>query len=706
MASGTIYGSTGNQYIDSKIEWSSVTNNSANTSTVTASLYYKRNNTGFETKGTGGFSVTIDGQSQSASATMTITGSAWVLAMTATKTVSHNGDGTKTITISASGSISGTTLSSTSCSGRVSLTTIPRASTITSAINKTLDTACEVKWTPLAKAFRYKLKFSLGEWSYTTGAIHPNTTAAYIYTGYKLPLAVANQLPKAKTGTMTVALYTYSDSGATTQIGSASSKTFTVTVPNNSSTKPTVTMSLAPVDSLGDAFSALYIQGKSKVKATLSASGKYGATITSYKMYIGGKEYGSPYQSGYLSTPGTVTITGRAYDSRGYYNDIKTDITVIPYSKPQIKNVTASRCDSSGNLTDSGTHLKIEAKRSYSPVVSGGVQKNFCAIRYRYKTAEASSYSAWTTILASSSLDSDEIVTGALLNGALLTTKTYVVQVGVVDTIGGYANTTDTIPTDKVYMHRDGSRNALAIGKYVEKDNCVDIADDWDVCGRVYSLGKGKANIPNGSDLNDYKGFGVYNITSNSIAASLSNCPHQKAGVLIVSSSTGDAKQNGTWAYILQRYRSFDGKYEYYRLIYTGATADEWIYNKWECRSSPYWVDLGLSSNVATSTYKMGRSPFGCSYRVVDENHIYVAFNCSFTWSGENIIVNNNQIPEGYRPARNIYAFCAVGGKYIARAIVTTAGNLVIEWVQNLLSAEETTSRTVSWIDGYIDYWV
>ena len=137
MASGTIYGSTGNQYIDSKIEWSATANTSANTSSVTASLYYKRNNTGFETKGTGNFAISIDGQSASTSKYMTITGSSWVLAVTATKTVSHNGDGTKAITISASGSIPDTTLSSTSCSGRVSLDTIPRASTLTSASNKT-----------------------------------------------------------------------------------------------------------------------------------------------------------------------------------------------------------------------------------------------------------------------------------------------------------------------------------------------------------------------------------------------------------------------------------------------------------------------------------------------------------------------------------------------------------------------------------------
>ena len=55
MAKGTIYGTTANENIDSKIEWSSTVNVENNSSTVTAALYYKRNNTGFPTYGEGYF---------------------------------------------------------------------------------------------------------------------------------------------------------------------------------------------------------------------------------------------------------------------------------------------------------------------------------------------------------------------------------------------------------------------------------------------------------------------------------------------------------------------------------------------------------------------------------------------------------------------------------------------------------------------------
>lgn len=486
MASGIIYGSTGNQYIDSKIEWSSTANNSANTSSVTASLYYKRNNTGFTTQGTGSFTISINGQVTSASKHMTITESAWVLAITATKTVSHNDDGTKSITISASGSIPDTTLSSTSCSSRVTLDSIARASTLTSAANKTLGTACSIKWTPLSKSFRYKLKFTLGDFTYTTGAIHPNTTSAYTYTGYNLPIAdIAPEITgKPPTGTMTVALYTYSDSEAKTQVGSASSKTFTVTVPDNTETKPSVSASLIPSHALTGDLETLYIQGQSKVKATITSEGKYGATITSQNMVVEGQTYDSSdsFTSGYLSGYGTISVKITVTDSRGFSQTITKEITVLAYSKPKVvaasgeSSIICERCDANGNLTESGTYLKIKAKRSYSLCKLNGVQKNFCGLRYRYKKTDGA-FSSWITLLGAKTLTTEEVDT-IQMSGGLTTTSSYIVHVDAVDMVGYHTYAQFEIPTDKVYWHRSGSRNSLGLGKYAEHDNALD--SDWD----------------------------------------------------------------------------------------------------------------------------------------------------------------------------------------------------------------------------------
>ena len=417
-----------------------------------------------------------------------------------TLTVKHKDDGTGTVKVRT---WMDTRISAgvVELSDDLDLTKIARASTISSAAATTLGSKCSVKWTPLATAYRYKLKFKIGTWSYTTAAIHPNSTSAYTYSGYTIPLEMAQQILNKQTGTMTVELYTYSDSGATKQVGDASSKTFTVTVPANDSTKPAVTMELAPVSSLPAAFAGLYIQGKSKVKATLTAEGKYGASISSYGMTVDGTTYGSAvgYTSGYLASYGTFTVTGTAKDSRGITGATTEEITVIPYGKPQIlpvageSEVVATRCDADGNITDSGTYLKIKAKRSYSPCKSGDTQMNFCQIRFRYRVEKTASFSGWTTVLAKDSLDSDEIVTGALMGGALAVDTTYIIQVGVIDDVGESSNTTITVHTDRVYDHEDGARRAKAFGKYVEEDNTYDFAEDITVKvrGELVVIGKG-----------------------------------------------------------------------------------------------------------------------------------------------------------------------------------------------------------------------
>lgn len=470
MASGTISGKTNNAGISSKIVWSSVVDVDENQSTVTATLYYKRLNN-YTTYGTGSFTLAIGSSKKTESNYISIKYGEWTEAITLTVPVSHNSDGTMSVTISATGGIDGTTLTSTDCSAKVTLDTIPRASTISSAANKTLGNTCKIKWYPKSASFRYKLKFSLGDWSYTTGVIYPKQTTIYTYEGYTLPLTVANQIKDATNATMTVTLYTYSDSGATAQVGSADSKEFTVTVPDNASTKPSLTLVLAPVSALASAFSSLYVQGKSKVKATtITGTGKYGATIKSYSLTVLGKSYSSPYESDYLETAGTITVTAKVTDSRGYYTEVEKEITVIPYNKPQIlpasgeSSIVCARCKADGTLAADGTYLRIRAKRSYSKITSGGSQKNFCAIRYRYRPESTKTYSNWITLLAANETGADTVDSGAIAGVVSSIETAYFVQVGVVDNLDGADAYQANIPTDIVAVDIPKAYKGRSIG--------------------------------------------------------------------------------------------------------------------------------------------------------------------------------------------------------------------------------------------------
>ena len=351
-------------------------------------------------------------------------------------------------------------------------------------------------------------------WTYTTDVIHPNRKSLYTYDDYVIPLDTAFQIPNTKTDTMAVALYTYSDAAATKQVGSTSYSIFNVTVPDNEDTKPAISMTLSPVSALPSAFAGLYIQGKTKVKATLSATGRYGATIKSYNMMVDWIYHGAEddYTTDYLSTYGSKTVHGYATDSREITGSTSQYITIIAYSNPKLlpvsgeSSVIVARCDKDGNITESGTYLKIKAKKSYSPVISGGVQKNFCKIQYRYKP-EGGWYTDWVTILDRNS-SSDEVTTGALLGGGLSATASYLVDVRAIDDIGSQAPTTFTIPTDKIYTDRNGAINSFGFGTYVDEPNTFLLGDEITLKARGKMESKSftllEQEITVGGDLNTY----------------------------------------------------------------------------------------------------------------------------------------------------------------------------------------------------------
>ena len=410
-----------------------------------------------------------------------------------TITVPHKDDGTGTVTVR----IWMDTRISAGVVNRemtIELTTIPRATSFDSlscATNYFTGTLT-YKYTPKSDVFYNRCNISLnldGDYIAVKSINLGKKTAAQQTATVTLSASelktIYDKLPNKTKGKLRFTFRTYSDAEYSNQIGDAAYKEVELTIPNDSTTQPEVSMSLAPVGSLPAAFNGLYVQGKTKVKATLSAKGRYGATIKSYSMKIDGTTYdsGDDYTSGFLTKYGVFTVTGYAKDSREYTGSATKDITVIAYSKPRILEVEASRCYEDGTLADDGTYLKIKAKRSYSLVKADGVQKNFCKIRYRFKAASASKYGDWVTILAGNSLGSDQVETEALLGGVLSIEATYLVEVQAIDDIGEHGETTIVIPTDIVHNHK--TKNGWGLGKYCEGDNLLDVAWDAHFHGEV-----------------------------------------------------------------------------------------------------------------------------------------------------------------------------------------------------------------------------
>lgn len=414
----------------------------------------------------------IDSGSRSISAAYN---DSWTL-LSGTTIVDHNSDGSLTMPIEMSiKTYNSYAPPSTTQNWKWALTDIPRESSITSATAVTLGDVCSVKWTPNSASFWYKLKFSIGNWSATTDPIHPNKTSAYTYEEYTIPVDVAKQITGSKAGTMTVELTTYADNNCATRVGNSDSKLFTVTVPETDATRPTVTMSLTPVQPSVMAEDSplyrLYLQGVTRIKASVSAAPKLSTSITGYSLEVDEKKYSisstiteAMIQSDPVVNPGNVTVIGKATDKRTITGSTEESITVLPYSKPKIK-ATAYRCASDKSRSETGTFLKIDIiSADYEPVEVEGEAQNSCELLWRYRPEKgdfSDVYTEW----------SDE----ALLEGTLATDTAYVVEILAVDAAGQKDTVYVNIPTESIYKHKRPGGRGLGLGGYCEEDDLLDV---------------------------------------------------------------------------------------------------------------------------------------------------------------------------------------------------------------------------------------
>ena len=348
----------------------------------------------------------------------------------------------------------GAALSETTCTA---LTVEPGliASTITSISNGTTDYAPSVVWTPCATNVKFKLVYSYGSWSYTTGILSPNTTSAYTYNGYTITGANLAPYMSSTSGSFTVTLYTYEENG-TTQIGSASTKNFTVTL--NDSYKP-----IASIGTFSDAGGivpsswGIFVAGKSKLSFTVSGTASTGSSISSYTTTANGATYTTTsITTDWINNSGTVYTYVR--DSRGRQSDtISRAYTVYPYSAPSITTATAERCLADGTLCNTGTYLKYSFKATYSTCNN----HNNVECKLRYKTKTDSTYSEVTISNGASGI--------VLPNVTFSAGSSYDIQFAVTDTFTTAPVTANrSIGTGFRLVHYNKNHKAIAIGKQSE----------------------------------------------------------------------------------------------------------------------------------------------------------------------------------------------------------------------------------------------
>lgn len=389
--------------------------------------------------------------------------------------ISHSSDGSKTFTVSAfSGKVwkedSGGYLTATAAAQSFALPTIPRATVpVIGAV--VMGQTVTIGLPRAVSSFTHTLTYTFGSASGTI-AEGAGTEAQWA-----VPYDLAAQIPNNASGTGTLTCKTYSGS---TLIGTQSVN-FTATVPSNSITQPSDTIAVSPVSSLAAPFNGLYIQGRTKAKITHTASGKYGATIKSYASMVDGQTYtGKAPTTDILATPGTLTITGTATDSRGIVGTASASITVFAYTPPSVeRNTTANalvcaRALADGTLDDDGTALYVACSRKYSRLDGN----NAASVQARYK-AESGEWSDWVTFFAESA--SGDNYAGIIAGITLAVELPYTIELRAVDKLGESGGTLSfAVSTSEATVDLGEGGNSVGIGRraHVGTEKRLDVA--WD----------------------------------------------------------------------------------------------------------------------------------------------------------------------------------------------------------------------------------
>lgn len=381
-----------------------------------------------------------------------------------TVTVAHNSDGTKTCACAASVTVASGTYSpgSASISQNLTLTTIPRASSV-SASGQYIGSPVSISISRASSSFTHDLTYSF--------AGHTGTIATGVATSYSWTPSLSTfgpYIPSSTSGTCTITCTT--KNGSTT-VGT-STTSFTLYLAD--SVKPTVSSgweTASYVNSGGASSFAAYVQGYSKLRITFNASKithGAGASLSKYRLTVGGKNYDSTsttVTSDTLTSSGSVSYTVYVYDTRGRYASYTGSITVNAYAAPTISSSSIFRSNSSGVADSSGAYISVKATASVSSV--NGLNSGTLRTRYR---PSGGSWSGWTTLTSG---------TASVIGGALSPTTTYIVAVELTDTMGNTATTQATIPTESVTFNALEGGNGFAFGKYAETEKVLELASDW-----------------------------------------------------------------------------------------------------------------------------------------------------------------------------------------------------------------------------------
>lgn len=395
MASGTISLGT-NGYLTGRITWSSTSNGPvANSSSVTATIQAKRTNS-YTTTGTWTGNLNIGGTNQTFSTHKSITDS-WVTLLSFTITKAHNDNGTGTCYIQGKvNGPSGTSMAgkSVSASQTVTLDTIPRYATITSAPNFTDIQNPTIEYNNSAGTNVSSLQACISLTGSNPDIAYRDISLTGTSYTFNLTDAERNVLRQATTTSNTRTVYFYVKTvieGATFYQNQAvtltivnANPTFSVAYLDSNATTTAITGNNQQIIQNNSTLQINITNATALKYATLSsASVNVNGTITTQSLSGSSLtiNIGTIDVSSNLTVPVTIT------DSRGNSTTTNLTIQVLSWSLPSAI-ITLQRL----NNYYATTNLTVDA--DYSSLDNN----NTITIQYQIKKVSDANYGALTTI--------------------------------------------------------------------------------------------------------------------------------------------------------------------------------------------------------------------------------------------------------------------------------------------------------------------
>lgn len=481
------------------------------------------------------WSVTINGTTYSGTNSVAIDNNTSKTLASGQVSIPHNADGTKSFSYSFSQefgiTFAGVYIGTISGNGTGALNTIPRATQPSLNVTSADMGATVTIYTPRASAsFTHDLAYSFAGSDYI--AIQNGVTTS-IY--WAIPLNLANSIPNTTSGTVTIRCIT---KNGTAVVGT---KTVLLTAKVPATILPTIS-SVTHTEAtagLAEAIGA-YVQSKSKIKASISASGAYGSTIKSYSSTFIGKSYtGASWTSDTVELSGTLSIVTTVTDSRGRTASKTTNLTVLSYSPPKITTFSVARYNASGVADPDGIYARVRIV--YSVTALNNKNTANAVIQYKRSTD-----STWTTLNTRTETSLDATLTP---QGTTFSTDyQWDFRVTLTDAFNSATPATYTavLPSGAVILDIKADGKGIAFFKTSTKAG-VEIAGE---------LPGSAIPLTTNANLNNLTAPGFYVIPTATISATITNKPYTDtatASIRVEQTGTGMLKQ------ILQKSTKTDG---------------------------------------------------------------------------------------------------------------------------------------------------